>query len=67
MPGCSAAQLAAVGIHRAVAMASSSPARVLGERDLGRIRPGALADLVILDSGLQVRMTMVGGRVVYDR
>jgi N-acetylglucosamine-6-phosphate deacetylase len=62
-----AAQLPAVGSARAIAMASGSPAAVLGERRLGRIASGALADLVVLDEHLKVSMTFVGGRLVYER
>jgi N-acetylglucosamine-6-phosphate deacetylase len=56
--GCSAAD--------AVAAASVVPARVLGEHDRGRVAPGARADLVVLDDGLHVVATVVGGRVVHD-
>lgn len=59
MPGMNAA--------RALAMASTAPARVLGEGGLGRIRTGACADLVVVDPQLQVRLTMVGGTVKYRR
>ena len=52
---------------RAVAMASTAPARVLGEPGLGRLRPGALADLVVLDRDLRVRLTIVGGCVKFRR
>jgi len=51
----------------AIAMASAVPAHVLGERGLGRIRAGAHADLVLLDSDLGVRLTMVGGEVMFRR
>ncbi len=50
---------------RAIEMASAVPARVLGERGLGRIRAGAHADLVVLDADLHVRLTMVGGEVMF--
>jgi N-acetylglucosamine-6-phosphate deacetylase len=50
---------------RAIAMASTVPARVLGERGLGRIRVGGCADLVVLDADLRVRLTMVGGKVTF--
>ena len=59
MPGMSAA--------RAIAMASSVPARVLGEKKLGRIKKGAFADLVILDADLRVTLTLVGGEIKYRR
>jgi len=52
--------------ERAVTMASTVPARVLGERSLGRIRAGACADLVVLDGDLRVRLTMVKGEVKFE-
>ncbi|TMG04887.1 MAG: N-acetylglucosamine-6-phosphate deacetylase [Chloroflexi bacterium] len=56
------------GLTDAVRMASTVPARVLGlsERK-GRIVPGYDADLVALDSDLNVAMTWVAGRLVYTR
>jgi N-acetylglucosamine-6-phosphate deacetylase len=48
-------------------MASATPARILGMQDRrGRLRPGFDADLAVLDDGLNVRMTVVGGRIVFD-
>ncbi|HXI95628.1 MAG TPA: amidohydrolase family protein, partial [Candidatus Acidoferrum sp.] len=52
---------------RAVEMAASVPARVLGERRLGRIREGACSDLVVLDRDLRVRLTMIRGVVQFRR
>jgi len=43
------------------------PARVLGEKSLGRIRVGACADLVVLDRELHVRLTVVRGQVKFRR
>lgn len=52
----------------AVRMASTVPARVLGQDSRkGRIAPGYDADLVALDEELKVAMTWVGGRIVYRR
>jgi N-acetylglucosamine-6-phosphate deacetylase len=48
-------------------MASTVPARVLGERGLGRIHVGGCADLVVLDGDLRVRLTMVGGKVRFRK
>jgi N-acetylglucosamine-6-phosphate deacetylase len=60
------AALPGVGLRHAVEMASLSPARVLGmQRELGALRHGALADLVVLDEALRVRLTLVGGQVVF--
>ena len=56
--GCSAAE--------AVAAASTTPARLLRRADVGVISAGAYADLVLLDAGLHVVATVVGGRVVFD-
>jgi len=52
---------------RAVEMAANVPARVLGERRLGRIREGACSDLVVLDRDLRVRLTMIRGVVQFRR
>jgi alpha-D-ribose 1-methylphosphonate 5-triphosphate diphosphatase len=50
-------------------LVSRSPAAAVGLHDRGRIAPGALADLVIVESGTlpRVRSTLVGGREVYRR
>jgi len=56
-----------VNASRAIAMASTVPARVLGERGLGRIHVGGCADLVVLDGDLRVRLTMVGGKVRFRK
>jgi N-acetylglucosamine-6-phosphate deacetylase len=54
-------------LKQAVTMATASPAAVLGDGRLGRLRAGGHADLVILDKEMRVRLTMVGGRVVFQR
>jgi N-acetylglucosamine-6-phosphate deacetylase len=47
-------------------MASATPARLLGLPGVsGRLAPGDLADLVVLDDDLAVRATMVGGRWIH--
>jgi N-acetylglucosamine-6-phosphate deacetylase len=59
-------RFAGVSVVEASRMASGNPARLLGLPGLtGRITPGGLADLVVLDEGLTVRATMVGGRWVH--
>jgi N-acetylglucosamine-6-phosphate deacetylase len=47
--------------------ASASPAAMLGLPDRGAIRPGARADLTLLDEDLGVAATVVGGSLVFDR
>ncbi len=53
-------------LAEAVRATATTPADVLGRPDLGRIAPGARADLVALDSELQVRRVMRAGRWVVD-
>jgi N-acetylglucosamine-6-phosphate deacetylase len=48
----------------AVRLCATTPAHELGLVDRGVIAPGLLADLVVLDAGLRVRHTCVGGTVV---
>lgn len=61
------ARLPGMNAARAVGMASTVPARVIGEKRLGRIAEGAAADLVVLDSDFHVRLTMVRGVVKFRR
>lgn len=54
-----------VPLVEAVRMATFNPAQALGLEDqIGSVEPGALADLVVLDEGLHVAMTFVGGQRV---
>jgi N-acetylglucosamine-6-phosphate deacetylase len=50
-----------VGLEAALRAASEVPARVVRRPDLGRLRPGARADVVILDDRLDVRRVLVDG------
>jgi N-acetylglucosamine-6-phosphate deacetylase len=51
----------------AARMASEVPARLVGLPQMGRIRAGNSADLVLLDANLRVQMTIIGGEIVYKR
>jgi N-acetylglucosamine-6-phosphate deacetylase len=53
--------------RQAIEMATEVPAKVLGESRLGRINAGACSDLVVLDSDLRVRITMIRGVVQFRR
>jgi N-acetylglucosamine-6-phosphate deacetylase len=50
-------------LPEAVAAATSTPARVLGEPDLGRLGIGLPADLVVLDDALEIERVLVAGTV----
>jgi N-acetylglucosamine-6-phosphate deacetylase len=56
---------AGVGLAEAVAAATRIPADVLGRSDLGRLKPGAAADLVWLGEDLRAQATWVAGERVY--
>ena len=49
-------------LEQAVAAATSVPARVLGRDDIGVLRVGGPADVVVLDDRLEVRSVHVDGR-----
>ncbi len=52
----------------ALRMAATTPAEAIGKGDcMGRIAPGYLADLVLLDADWRVERTIVGGKTVYAR
>lgn len=49
------------------AMGTLNPARRLGLAQLGRLKPGADADLVLWDSDLTAAQTWVAGQTVYEK
>lgn len=55
-----------VELGRALASASTVPARVLGLTDRGMLALGRRADIVALQPGGRVEATWVGGEIVYD-
>lgn len=57
-----------LGIREAVAMATLAPAAAIGLGGRkGVLAAGADADIVLLDDELQVWLTIVGGRVAFER
>ncbi len=56
-----------LSLEDALTAASASPAQSLGLNNKGIVTEGKDADLVFLDSDLNVVKTMVAGRVVYKR
>jgi N-acetylglucosamine-6-phosphate deacetylase len=53
-------------LEAAIGAATTVPARLLRRPDLGQLRPGAAADIVVLDDSLRVRRTLVGGEEVWS-
>jgi N-acetylglucosamine-6-phosphate deacetylase len=45
---------------------TQNPAESIGFQDRGVLQPGKRADIAVVDPDWNVRMTIVGGRVVYD-
>lgn len=55
-------------LRRVLAMASSVPARLIGvSHRKGYLKPGFDGDLVVLDRELNVVLTVVKGRIVYEK
>ena len=50
-------------IEDAVEAATATPARVLGEPDLGRLDVGLPADVVVLDDCFEIERVLVGGEI----
>jgi N-acetylglucosamine-6-phosphate deacetylase len=67
LPACLRTLRTATGcsLAEAVATCTSTAARVIGDRDRGRIAPGARGDLTLVDPDLRVVATMVGGHLVH--
>lgn len=61
-------KLAGVPLLDAVMMMTSTPASIIGVRDRkGTLAPGMDADIVMFNENIDIRLTIVGGRVVYER
>jgi len=59
--------MAGVSLTEAVKMMTATPARILGVSDKkGELTVGKDADIVIFDSNINITMTMIKGRMVYD-
>lgn len=54
-----------VPLPQAIAAATSTPADALGRPDLGRLIPGAFADVVWLGDDLRTRATWIDGELAY--
>jgi N-acetylglucosamine-6-phosphate deacetylase len=56
---------AGVGLSEAVRAATRVPADLIGRPDIGRIAPGAAADLAWLGDDMRTRATWIGGEPVF--
>lgn len=55
-------------LAEALQTVTTTPARLIGiEQERGEIAEGMVADLLVLDAGLSVEMTVAAGNVVYER
>ena len=53
-----------IPLEKAVAAATILPAKAIGmEKEIGVIAPGAHADFVLLDGGLDIRIVYIGGKL----
>jgi N-acetylglucosamine-6-phosphate deacetylase len=50
-----------------VLMASTNQAKLLGLTDRGMIKKGLRADLVIINDKLEVVMTILNGKIVFEK
>jgi len=57
---------AGIDVATAVMAATATPATVAGAVDRGHLRPGAHADIVVLDASLTAAATVVDGVVAWD-
>lgn len=57
-----------IGLPDAIRLVTANPAAACGLTDRGRIEPGALADLVLVEEGdeIRVRATLRSGEIIYS-
>ena len=59
--------LAEVPLEDAIKMISATPARILGVLDKkGTLTVGKNADIIIFDKNINVSMTMINGKIIYQ-
>ena len=58
-------KLAEVPVCDAVKMASLTPAKILGIKNKGSLEEGFDADIIIFDENINVKNTIVNGRVIF--
>jgi N-acetylglucosamine-6-phosphate deacetylase len=51
-------------VEAALSAATALPAQIAGKPELGTLAPGTVADVLVLDDGLEVRRVLVGGHDV---
>lgn len=51
-----------LALDEAIDAVTRAPAALLGDDEIGQLRPGAVADITVLDEDLSVRYVLVGGR-----
>ena len=57
--------MAGASLTDAIKMATATPARIMKLSDRGTLRDGAFADIVVFDDNIDVKLTMVNGRIVH--
>jgi N-acetylglucosamine-6-phosphate deacetylase len=55
---------AGIPVERAAPLLSQNPADYLGRIDIGRLAPGTRADIIIMDSTLEIERVLAGGDAV---
>lgn len=57
--------MAEVPMHEVIAMASTTPARIMGFSDRGELAEGLRADIVLFDENVNVSLVMREGKVIW--
>jgi N-acetylglucosamine-6-phosphate deacetylase len=60
--------MAELPLEKAIQMITATPARIMGLQDKkGALEAGKDADIVLFDKNIRIEMTIIKGRVVYQR
>lgn len=60
-----AREFGSLSLNDALKMATINPARILGLGNIGALKPGADADIVVIDDAGNAALTMTAGKIVY--
>ena len=62
-----ATRLADIPLPEAITMATRTPARAMGIKNKGVLATGYDADITVFDDDIQILLTVVGGKIQYDK
>lgn len=56
-----------IPLEKIIKMASTNPAQIMKQPDIGLILPGKKADLLVMDADLNIKHTIINGKIIKEK